>query len=47
VSSHHDKEIGWKPEWDYERLLRDIGEEVDAVLEAGTDVRDLAGLLSK
>ncbi|KAL2783365.1 hypothetical protein BJX66DRAFT_131247 [Aspergillus keveii] len=47
VSSHHDKELGWKPKWDYERLLRDIGEEVDAVLEAGTDVRDLAGLLSK
>jgi hypothetical protein len=45
VLSHHDKELGWKPEWKYQRCLREIGEEVDAVLEAGTSVKDLAGLL--
>ncbi|KAJ0426821.1 hypothetical protein BJY00DRAFT_271035 [Aspergillus carlsbadensis] len=46
VLPHHDKELGWKPEWNYERFFREIGEEVDAVLEAGTNVKDLAGLLS-
>jgi hypothetical protein len=45
VLSHHDKELGWNPEWNYQRFLREIGEEVDAVLEAGTSVKDLAGLL--
>ncbi|KAL4863036.1 hypothetical protein BDV12DRAFT_202464 [Aspergillus spectabilis] len=38
-------ELGWQPQWDYERFLRDIDKEVDAVLEAGDNVKDLGNLL--
>ncbi|KAL2813003.1 hypothetical protein BJX63DRAFT_432291 [Aspergillus granulosus] len=45
VLSKRDKELGWQPKWDNQRFLREIGEEVETVLEAGADVKDLANLL--
>ncbi|KAL2856491.1 hypothetical protein BJY01DRAFT_203452 [Aspergillus pseudoustus] len=45
VLAEHREALGWKPEWDYTRFIRDIGEDVKAVLEAGTGVKDLTKYL--
>ncbi|KAL3462185.1 hypothetical protein BJX64DRAFT_288519 [Aspergillus heterothallicus] len=46
VLSKRHKDLGWQPQWDHERLISEIGKEIDAVLEAGTAVKDLANILS-